>query len=112
MLIPGLRGFDGFGRRDFTRVLIPPTSSGSALHLRLTFASDFVTQTDNRESAFRRADSRKVEQTATAVLPLANAGSKRRHRGFHPDLVAVLETVGDGFHRAVNANWHSTDLLG
>jgi hypothetical protein len=50
-----------------------------------------------------------VEQAVTAVLSLANAGYKRRHHGFHSDLAAVLETIGDGFHGTVNANRHTFD---
>jgi hypothetical protein len=27
-----------------------------------------------------------------------------------PIFVTVFETIGDGFHRAVNATWHSIDF--
>ena len=56
------------------------------------------------------ADSSKVEKSVTAVLRLMNTGAQCGDRNVDPDLVAELEAVGDGFHRAVNANRHAVDF--
>ena len=56
------------------------------------------------------ADSSKVEKSVTAVLRLMNTGAQCGDRNVDPDPVAELEAVGDGFHRAVNANRHAVRL--